>query len=623
MSHQTPRSFEPDSPGAELPSALDFSVLPTYDISHPQVRQRPVPPDEVEENRDTLEELLSESLIPSCQYSQYPSSSQSDLVYTQPLSDPQPAGFRSTTSPIYHVPGHCQPTPVFQPQPAVFTSLYTSQTAYPSTVSFFGTDEMETYTTDVGADSDPRSLSKRLCTEAPCDTPSPPNVCERSPPTRIMELITPVESASQDTLLTFGHATCPSGAHTSVQISGLESRAGTITEMSSDVLPEVPQAVLHSSLSCTSLPLESPSTISEVVQLSSRYSLQETTRHAGYYSRRNVPLLEDISLCTAPLLSLSQEPNEAKTIEELQFCGQLCDSVPPSFSATSSRSVQPLLRRSFEVSSTATTSPPPTSTSSDLLENAPQRKRFLCTFSGCEKRFTRPDELKRHYRIHTGDRPFACNYCSRAFGRSDHLRTHKRSHTGERPYVCEQCGRRFARSDERTRHRKIRGCGVRATSEHVTPDPTVPQIGRSLVTMPEISRPPRRSSVPLIHTSQFGGTAASSGIRPFSNPEFLSYLTTTSSLSHIVQASPSTSSFRWVQSAVIYPSAGGLGTVPPSPLSAPAAGYASTGEMAFFPECFQGSEPTLQRQQTGDSGVKPSKEMPPSSGSMHLKPEQM
>ncbi|TGZ60525.1 hypothetical protein CRM22_008476 [Opisthorchis felineus] len=623
MSHQAPRSFEPDSPGEELPCAPDFPVMPTYDISDPQVRQRPVPPDEAEENRDTLEELLSESLIPSCQYSQYPCSSRSDLVYTQTVSDPQPAGFRSTTSPIHHVLGHCQPTPVFQTQPAVFTSLYMSQTAYSSTVSFFGTDAMETYTTNVGMESDLGSLSKRLCTTATCDTPSPPNVCESSPYTRILELITPVESASQDTLRTFSRASSPSSAHTSVQIPGLELRAEMITEMSSDVLPDVPQAVVHSSLSSMSLPLEPPSTVSEFVHLSSRYSLPGTTRYTGYYSRRNVPLPENISFCTAPCLSYNPESHDAKTIGGLQFREQLCESTPPCFPVTSSPSVQPLLRQSFQVSLAATSSISPTSVSADLPESALQKKRYLCTFSGCEKRFTRPDELKRHYRIHTGDRPFACNYCSRAFGRSDHLRTHKRSHTGERPYVCEQCGRRFARSDERTRHRKIRGCGASTTSEHVTPDSTVSPIGRNTVTMPEISRPPRRSSVPLIHTSQFGGTVASSGIRPFSNPELLSHLTTTSSLSHIVQVSPSISSFHWVQSAVISPNALGLRTVPPSPLSAPAAGSASTGEMAFFPECFQVSEPTLQQQQTGDPGVKPSEEMSPSSGATHSKPEQM
>ncbi|NXM95962.1 EGR3 protein, partial [Sylvia borin] len=76
-------------------------------------------------------------------------------------------------------------------------------------------------------------------------------------------------------------------------------------------------------------------------------------------------------------------------------------------------------------------------------------------FGGCDRRFSRPDELPRHLRIHTGHKPFQCRICMRSFSRSDHLTTHIRTHTGEKPFACEFCGRKFARSDERKRHAKI------------------------------------------------------------------------------------------------------------------------------------------------------------------------
>lgn len=82
-------------------------------------------------------------------------------------------------------------------------------------------------------------------------------------------------------------------------------------------------------------------------------------------------------------------------------------------------------------------------------------KPHSCPVNHCGKKFSRSDELTRHLRIHTGQKPFQCHICLRCFSRSDHLTTHIRTHTGEKPFACETCGRRFARSDERRRHKKV------------------------------------------------------------------------------------------------------------------------------------------------------------------------
>ena len=55
-------------------------------------------------------------------------------------------------------------------------------------------------------------------------------------------------------------------------------------------------------------------------------------------------------------------------------------------------------------------------------------KPYRCSWDGCEWRFARSDELTRHYRKHTGAKPFKCCHCDRSFSRSDHLALHLKRH---------------------------------------------------------------------------------------------------------------------------------------------------------------------------------------------------
>lgn len=149
----------------------------------------------------------------------------------------------------------------------------------------------------------------------------------------------------------------------------------------------------------------------------------------------------------------------------------------------------------------------------------PHERPYACPADGCDRRFSRSDELTRHVRVHTGQRPFQCRICMRSFSRSDHLTTHIRTHTGEKPFACTECGRKFARSDERKRHAKIhQRQRDRKTDRNSAPVPA----------------PPTTSSP----SSSYSSPAHSSS-SPAASLYPSSCFTPSSSLAHVYASSPS------------------------------------------------------------------------------------
>jgi hypothetical protein len=82
---------------------------------------------------------------------------------------------------------------------------------------------------------------------------------------------------------------------------------------------------------------------------------------------------------------------------------------------------------------------------------------FFCKVEGCEKSFTRKDNLKSHLKTHipNRNRPYECEKCDRGYlRRIDLVRHIETVHLGVRKYFCQVCTKSFTRKEGLQIHSK-------------------------------------------------------------------------------------------------------------------------------------------------------------------------
>lgn len=71
-------------------------------------------------------------------------------------------------------------------------------------------------------------------------------------------------------------------------------------------------------------------------------------------------------------------------------------------------------------------------------------KIYCCMHLDCKKEYKTKQNLKRHVMIsHFLAKKATCTFCNKTFLNEINLKEHYLIHTGSKPYKCPTCGKRF------------------------------------------------------------------------------------------------------------------------------------------------------------------------------------
>ena len=72
----------------------------------------------------------------------------------------------------------------------------------------------------------------------------------------------------------------------------------------------------------------------------------------------------------------------------------------------------------------------------------------------CSFAFSRVDVLRKHLKMHSGEKSYKCNQCGYASSQAGNLRQHLKTHSGEKSNKCNQCDYASSQAGHLRRHLK-------------------------------------------------------------------------------------------------------------------------------------------------------------------------
>ena len=79
-------------------------------------------------------------------------------------------------------------------------------------------------------------------------------------------------------------------------------------------------------------------------------------------------------------------------------------------------------------------------------------RKYVCDI--CNRPFSQSNNLKRHRRTHTKEKPYQCDVCFKSFTQSNTMKEHKKIHSDQKAYACTFCGKQFRQRSSLDKHKK-------------------------------------------------------------------------------------------------------------------------------------------------------------------------
>lgn len=81
-----------------------------------------------------------------------------------------------------------------------------------------------------------------------------------------------------------------------------------------------------------------------------------------------------------------------------------------------------------------------------------RKEKYQCP--ECSYTCSKPSQFTKHYRTHTGEKPFSCTECTYQTSDKSNLTKHIRIHSGERRFPCSYCSFCSNRKDRLLAHER-------------------------------------------------------------------------------------------------------------------------------------------------------------------------